>query len=896
MMNNVFFGIVENRDDPLRLGRCKVRIFGVHSESKVDIPTEDLPWATPIMPLTGASVSGIGHSPTGPVESSIVALFFQDPDTKQIPVMFGTVCAVPHNKVVFSGIFDEDEEITFTKPDVDLSTVTTGSGGTLVSSDNTPVVTQTELDEKTAKEVAPKELSGWTLGDTSKFFESGKSGPAAINAYNGAAAGDLGGASYGTYQFASFLPAESKVGDKLITRTKSKGSPLAQFISKSRFKPLLSKFTPATPEFDSMWIELAKNSDFAVDQHDYVQSRYYDPAVVSLKKAGFDASKYGPAVQDLIWSTAVQLGPGKSTTDIFINGLGEKLLSASEVEVITLVSDYKIANVKKFFVSSSENIQRGVASRYSQEKESLLNLAKRYNSSVVVSASTTPFDPTPPSKFEFTTANKKVIDNSGNQSAGFSDETGKYPLYTKEPDTNRLARNNKISETQVTAKEKSRVQKVNTALGAAPLWDEPLSPYNARYPFNHVYQSESGHLLEFDDTENAERVHIYHKAGTYVEIDRNGRMVRKIVGDGFEIIERNGYVYVGGRCNITIGGDANISVAGDLNAEVGGDTEVYANNDVTFSVGGSCTFSVNENLNISAGSVKIESKSGVDIFASADYKITAGGLVSTQGSGLAHDGGLVKLNSGASIAAVSLNITSKPRVSSQKSEFPDQDTSYRTAEAVFYGELEEDNTVELKETLIANGVATKQQLETKPIETNEMNKLESQFSGDTVKVDCAQIAMLDSFPTTLQLSPNYTLGSLMKTAVSNAILQDQFGLTKAEIVCNLQALALNVIEPVKRKYPNMIVTSCLRNENAKSQHTRGEAVDMQFTGVPKDGYYEIATILKDLIPFDQLLLEYKTFGTGMPWIHVSFSRNANKKQVLTFFNNAKHSVGLVNLV
>ena len=47
-----WFGVVENRKDPLLLGRCQVRIHGWHTENLMQIPTQDLPWAHPIMPLS----------------------------------------------------------------------------------------------------------------------------------------------------------------------------------------------------------------------------------------------------------------------------------------------------------------------------------------------------------------------------------------------------------------------------------------------------------------------------------------------------------------------------------------------------------------------------------------------------------------------------------------------------------------------------------------------------------------------------------------------------------------------------------------------------------------------------------------------------------------------------
>ena len=38
-----FIGEVEDRNDPLKLGRVRVRCFGWHSTNKEELPTADLP-------------------------------------------------------------------------------------------------------------------------------------------------------------------------------------------------------------------------------------------------------------------------------------------------------------------------------------------------------------------------------------------------------------------------------------------------------------------------------------------------------------------------------------------------------------------------------------------------------------------------------------------------------------------------------------------------------------------------------------------------------------------------------------------------------------------------------------------------------------------------------------
>jgi hypothetical protein len=90
-----FYGVVEDRDDPYQIGRVKVRCFGHHTGNKDDLPTEDLPWAQVMLPVTSAGISGIGQTPLGLVEGSHVFGFFRDGEDRQEPVVMGSMPGYP---------------------------------------------------------------------------------------------------------------------------------------------------------------------------------------------------------------------------------------------------------------------------------------------------------------------------------------------------------------------------------------------------------------------------------------------------------------------------------------------------------------------------------------------------------------------------------------------------------------------------------------------------------------------------------------------------------------------------------------------------------------------------------------------------------------------------------
>ena len=100
-------GVVEDRHDPLYLGRCRVRILGWHTDNKAEMPTESLPWCYPVQPIISAAQTGVGISPTGPVEGTWVVGFFRDGEDAQEPVFFGTLGGIPEAQASYGEGFSD---------------------------------------------------------------------------------------------------------------------------------------------------------------------------------------------------------------------------------------------------------------------------------------------------------------------------------------------------------------------------------------------------------------------------------------------------------------------------------------------------------------------------------------------------------------------------------------------------------------------------------------------------------------------------------------------------------------------------------------------------------------------------------------------------------------------
>ena len=157
-----WMGVVENRIDPLELGRCQVRIFGWHTADKKLIPTEDLPWALPVLP------SNNSDNFNTPLEGDYVTGFFADSESGQFPIMLG----------VLPGILTTPEG-TDSTTSVDMTT------GKTITYSSTFTSSSGFQDPRTAKEIAASPMP--PKGQTQRSIGQPTTAPIARGVFAGTA-------------------------------------------------------------------------------------------------------------------------------------------------------------------------------------------------------------------------------------------------------------------------------------------------------------------------------------------------------------------------------------------------------------------------------------------------------------------------------------------------------------------------------------------------------------------------------------------------------------------------------------------------------------------------------------------------------------------------------------
>jgi predicted chitinase len=567
---NIYFGIVENRSDPLLLGRCQVRVVGLHTHDKNLLPTADLPWAATMQPTTSAAMNGIGHTPIGPVEGTSVVLTYLD-DTMQQGLIMGTVGGIATKPVPID--FDDSGPILQTdvagKTSHTLRTIPGPvSGNKLTFYDpNNP-----NRSDLTKVLTANMQVSGYgiTEGTTVVSIDSGLQvtissevrdfgeniitfDPQAPNAayvaqsktvtvasavsvkadevkqtpvnqsiptipppfYKGK---DIAKASEG---IKALLAACDKVG---LTTKVQKCALLAIAGGESGWKPIEEDYNYNPKNLVATFSFFGKNPD---------DVEKYSFAAKKMTKVEFFQAAYGTTYRGkgFLGNTSdVDGGLFFGRGFIQITGRGVYTKFAKQAQAMGVDADIvadpniliddinKSAIISALFVKAQtpKNANPNLPLEYFYAARDAVGpyasaankeLKKKYfeyfyglsdtNDGVIKDAGAV--IATPPvvnpvdegSPVQPGPSDASIT--SGSFSIGFRDPNNKYPLpsHLNEPDVNRLARG-VIDGTVVKLKDAKRKVSVPKAFDGS--WDQPQAPFGAQYPFNKVFESESGHV------------------------------------------------------------------------------------------------------------------------------------------------------------------------------------------------------------------------------------------------------------------------------------------------------------------------------------------------------------------------------------------------------------------
>ena len=160
-------------------------------------------------------------------------------------------------------------------------------------------------------------------------------------------------------------------------------------------------------------------------------------------------------------------------------------------------------------------------------------------------------------------------------------------------------------------------------LGVLSEEGEEVTPhtFNAVYPYNHVFESESGHIKEYDDSfvideegirTNYYRIHERHPSGTSYEMTNNGDLVTKVANDNYSLIAGTHHTNIKGNSDITINGRHKIFINKDG----------FENNHYDIHVGANA----NINIQVDTGDINMVTKGGrINVNAGGDYNVKVGG-------------------------------------------------------------------------------------------------------------------------------------------------------------------------------------------------------------------------------------------------------------------------------
>ena len=541
---------------------------------------------------------------------------------------------------------------------------------------------------------------------------------------------------------------------------------------------------------------------------------------------------------------------------------------------------------------------------------------------------------------------------------GFADPRSFYPRRVNEVDTNRLAVNDATKQHPVVNLKRQRVD---------DLVREPETQYASKYPYNHVKETESGHIVEFDDTPGHERIHEYHRSGTFYEVHPDGTKVTKIIGDDYEIVHQNKKLRVRGNIEVYCDGDADLYVRGSLTGQVDENIDLLAGKNINIHAGKNMRFYANDSIEFtSQKELTATSVSNMTLQSQADMNINAEGdyLTNIKGASRINSDGDISIKSPSSImingnktidilggdamnlkgSSIDLN-GSIERKDVEKVE----DTKYRDSSGVnLYSEGKEvdapveatvldakdlsaladeqsvygEDDVPKSDADIKAAVASGNALPSSSSDYS-YNSLDGSYSSESASRPLISVPAVPDYGgehgySTGQNNLIYTGGAKVTSVVKpsliklpddgsidyNMYISSKYKLSKLtlappvgqkinkskeeaeKIINKLRVLAVNCLDPLLAEYPKLRINMGYfeSRPGTSSAHSLGEAVDIQVADASKGEYFEIAKWIRENLPHDSIILQYRTTGSGMPWIHLGCKESGNRSDMITQYN------------
>ena len=1026
----LYYGVVENRQDPLELGRCQTRIVGVHTHDKSVLPTSELPWAYSVTPVTSAAMNGIGSSPVGPVEGTTVMVMFADGD-RQNPIIVGTLggisnrplpiaadpdslpASVPIEDVVLRTVpgptsgnqltfFDPDGILTnltgplrpnmrldgYNLPDdtfivsIDSGTSITINNPVLEYGENIITFTQPPINSEAlilsqiarttpvapAGEVVPQAGTEIRTVPT----ESDIADPPASSPTNNdipqvpppSFRGDQNRAIEG---IRALISACDQVG---LTTKEQKATVLGIVGGESRWVPQQEAYNYSlsrirqvyrfASEADAQAYSRApsknitreqffswaygptqRGANFLGNRTDADGGAFYGRGFIQLTGRS-NYERYNRMAQEMGLNIDIVNNPETLNSDINVSALITALYFKDRVPSQVSPTDHP-----GYFYAGKRAVGYNTDDIARIKREYYEYFYGAVAPDAPVRTAGTPPIPTPVATGDaaqtgtFQAGPSATSIETGSLGTGFRDPNNKYPLeeFLNEPDTNRLARGvieNTIVPKKIALREAERGHPKGVVGGS---WDMPEIPFGAKYPYNHVMETESGHIQEWDDTPGQERTQTWHRSGTYSEVDPNGTQVNYIVGDAFWIMERNGSIHINGECNVNIDGDANIYARSDANVQVannatiqvGNNLDVGVHNDMKMNVGGNFNMQVDGNWTSTVkGDVNHKVEGAWYNEATNQFSVKSNGMYlnSTSTLDILSDGetnfdysiGNFGMGASGATAVPSLEFTRTPADTPLEKRFDFLQPPERDFEELVKAETpDEFNTPEGRRDTFEMRQSGNPDAPP-PVAEEAAPNPTGGIPLDQV-ASCDVIQGVEDFGNDFVVSPNFNLGMMIDGGVNGKnTLQSQMVkntrngpdifMTKQEIVCNMANLAQNLLEPALGVLPDGIsgynsrwrINSGFRATSRgigspSSDHNKGCAVDL---GVLVDGglterinqTYELVQQLERVIPYNQLILEYRNSnGRVSVWIHAALKPTGNRGQAFTMVNDRTYGQG-----